>query len=60
MKEDAKTSSYSNEISFTLKSMGIFHLLEDSSTGYSIDISLALEKIAVEIDGPTHLSRTNF
>ena len=40
--------------------MGVFHMLEDSSTGYSIDISLPLDKVAIEIDGPTHLSRTTF
>jgi len=38
--------------------MRIMHVLEDSSTGYSIDVSIPSMRVAIEADGPSHIART--
>lgn len=51
-------SSYQRGIANSLTAMRIMHLLEDNSTGYAIDVSVPAMQLAIEADGPTHLSRT--
>jgi len=51
-------SSYQRAMANCLTSMRMMHVLEDSSSGYSVDISLPHLKLAIEADGPSHFSRT--
>ncbi|GAX80619.1 hypothetical protein CEUSTIGMA_g8054.t1 [Chlamydomonas eustigma] len=52
-------SSYQRSIANALTKLRTMHLLEDNSSGYAVDLSLPGAKIAIEADGPTHVSRTN-
>ncbi|GIL69916.1 hypothetical protein Vretimale_10067 [Volvox reticuliferus] len=51
-------SGYQRQMANTLTGLRMMHLLEDNSAGYSIDITLPQLRIALEADGPTHISRT--
>ncbi|MEW5298227.1 MAG: hypothetical protein WDW36_001374 [Sanguina aurantia] len=50
-------SSYQRQMANSLTAMKMMHMLEDTSSGYAIDITLPSLRIAIEADGPTHLSR---
>ncbi|KAI8474797.1 MAG: hypothetical protein J3K34DRAFT_517884 [Monoraphidium minutum] len=51
-------SSYQRGIANALTSMRVMHALEDSTTGYSVDIAIPSLRVAIEADGPSHISRT--
>ncbi|GBF97364.1 hypothetical protein Rsub_11011 [Raphidocelis subcapitata] len=50
-------SSYQRAIANALTGARVMHVMEDSSSGYSIDVSIPSLRVAIEADGPSHLSR---
>ncbi|KAG9446468.1 hypothetical protein H6P81_012596 [Aristolochia fimbriata] len=51
------TSSFQKEVARLLVSVGLKWVREYSVDGYALDAALIDQKIALEIDGPTHFSR---
>jgi very-short-patch-repair endonuclease len=50
-------SSYQRSIASVLAKQRVMHVLEDNTTGYSVDVSIPSLRVAVEADGPSHMSR---
>jgi very-short-patch-repair endonuclease len=40
--------------------LGRFHVREDHSSGYAVDLSLPEHRIAIEVDGPSHMARNHY
>eukprot|EP00775_Hariotina_reticulata_P003606 gene3606-3870_t len=51
-------STYQRSIASTLTKLQLMHVLEDNTTGYSVDITVPTLRVAIEADGPSHVSRT--
>jgi hypothetical protein len=56
---NVQVSAQHADVSKALVGMGAKHIIEDTSSGYAVDLALPEEGIAVEIDGPSHFSRTD-
>ncbi|XP_057957064.1 RAP domain-containing protein, chloroplastic isoform X2 [Malania oleifera] len=54
-----KTSSFQKEVARLLVSTGLNWVREHVVDGYSLDAVLIDQKVALEIDGPTHFSRNS-
>ena len=55
--QDQLHSSYQRAMANTLAGMGMLHTTEDTSSGYAVDISIPQLRVALEADGPSHMSR---
>ncbi|XP_052172093.1 RAP domain-containing protein, chloroplastic [Diospyros lotus] len=53
------TSSFQNEVARLLLSTGLDWVREYAVDGYTLDAVLVDQKVALEIDGPTHFSRNS-
>lgn len=53
-----RVSKLQREVSSVLRAMGVQHLMESFTQDqlFSIDIALPQERIAIEVDGPSHFS----
>lgn len=47
------------QIAATLSSLGLFHLREDVTSGYAVDLSIPRDRVAIEADGPSHMARND-
>lgn len=55
-----KESLYEGQVASTLVGLGRFHMVEDRSSGYAVDLSLPEHCVAIEVDGPSHMARTEW
>ena len=47
------------QIASALVGLGQFHVKEDLSSGYAVDLSIPRARVAIEADGPSHMARTD-
>lgn len=47
------------QIAATLSSLGLFHMREDVTSGYAVDLSIPRDRVAIEADGPSHMARND-
>mmetsp|Transcript_6329 Transcript_6329/g.18180 ORF Transcript_6329/g.18180 Transcript_6329/m.18180 type:complete len:525 (-) Transcript_6329:251-1825(-) len=55
----SRESLYEGQIAATLSSLGLFHLREDVTSGYAVDLSIPRDRVAIEADGPSHMARND-
>ena len=54
-----RPSTYAKDIKSVIVGLGKRCVVEDTTTGYAVDVSLPALKIAIEADGPTHRCRNS-
>lgn len=57
--QSKQVSFYQRQVSDALRTMGLAHVEEDNISGISVDITIPARNLAIEVDGPSHLSRTD-
>lgn len=59
VRQARQVSFYQRQVSDALGTMGLAHVEEDNVSGISVDITIPTRNLAIEVDGPSHLSRTD-